>query len=211
MFQIIHVSIGNVIFNVAMLAYLGLIGAFRHDIRTGKDIFDFSSHRVMGFTDHVFGSGMDLSRSFGQCRLRRHQRLIGLVLNINQFQRLLRDEVVFSDRHSDLVTPVTDLPGQQQPVCHIFVRSIQRIRMAGGGKFVPGNIFIGVHGFDPGQTFGPAGANFPHAAMGDGAAQIFGHQHPRNKKIIGITCPAGNLGHRINSFDGLTNCHWKCS
>ena len=81
--------------------------------------------------------------------------------------------------------------------------------MAGSGKFSLGNIFIRENRFNAGILPGFAGIHFCHAAMGDGAAQIFGHEHSGHIKIIGIARPARNFGHRIDPFDGLAYCHWK--
>ena len=81
--------------------------------------------------------------------------------------------------------------------------------MAGGGKFGFGNIFIGKDRFNAGVLPGFAGINLSHAAMGDGAAQIFGHEHSGHVKVIGITRPAGNFGHRVDPFDRFADCHWK--
>jgi hypothetical protein len=119
----------------------------------------------------------------------------------------VQDKVVFRHHHSDFIAPVTNMPGQQQPVFNIFVSRVQRIGVTGGGKWGPGHIRIGKHRLDAGQTLCLGAVDFLHTTVGDGTAQIFGHQHPGYKKIVGKASPAGDLGHCVNPFNGFAYCH----
>ena len=150
MFQIIHIGIGNMIFDMTVLAHLRPIPVLQHNIGTGEGIFDLPSHRILRFTDDIVRSGMNLAGVLGQRGFQRHQGLILLIFHLDQLQRILQDKAIFGYHDGDFITPVADMLRQQQAILHILVSRVQRIRVTGSGKFGWGHILIGIHRFNTG-------------------------------------------------------------
>ena len=68
---------------------------------------------------------MNLAGTLGQSCLRLDQRLIFLVLDVDQLQGLLQYDIIVRNHNGNLVSPVTDILGQQQTVFHILMGRVQ--------------------------------------------------------------------------------------
>ncbi len=77
------------VFDMTVLAHLGVIFVFKRNVGLGQGIIDLSADRILRLTDDIFRAGMNFTCAFCQRGLRAYQRLVIFIFHLDQLKGFL--------------------------------------------------------------------------------------------------------------------------
>ena len=208
--HVVHVGVGRLVFQMAMLHGRRAVGALNHHVGGRKGFVEravaFEGVLLEQVAVGIYG-GLEHGRTGSQRRFRRGHDREGLIFDFDQMGGLAGGEAVAGHDHGHFVAVIADVLGQQKAVGHVSVRRVHGVGMSGCGKEEARHVIGGEDGLDAGQGQRFRGIDGKDHAVGDGAVHIGGVPHTRQAHIVGIPGPPRHFGFGIQPLFGLSDCH----
>jgi hypothetical protein len=196
----LHVGIGAVVFQVAVLHDAGFVFTFE-DVRRLFELLvhlaEMDTKRADDIAGRVF---VDQGRALLHGRFRIQHMRKDVIVDLDQFQRSFRGQHVRGHHGGDGVPDEPGLVGEDQTIRDVAVPGFQSPWVAGRGELEARKVAMTDHRLDPRQKQRGARINVSYHGMGMRTAQRLADQHVAFEEIIGEPGLAGDFSHGIQSW-----------